>query len=295
MDFFWIALQFLTRIHIIRRDHWNMDDFGKSVPYFTFIGVIIGILSTFVYLLTLFVLNQELAALFTVIFQFLLTGGLHADGFMDTSDGLFSGRDRERKLEIMKDSRVGSNGVVGFVFLTLIKWQTLAFLPPYAAIPMLILLSAYSKWGLTMSIRLYPYARKEGMGKAFADLSPTHSVMTAFITAIIATSLMLWMNTAGTYFIVLFFLAIGFNLVLNNYCAKHLGGLTGDTYGFVSESTEALLLISYTFLVSTYQNFLLPEEILILVVISVLFVGLAIWYRRRVLKQLATESEIVVD
>ncbi len=286
MDSFWIALQFLTRIHIVQRDHWDMEDFGKSVPYFAFIGIIIGILSTIVYLITLAILNQELAALFTIIFQFLITGGLHADGFMDTSDGLFSGRDRERKLEIMKDSRVGSNGVVGFVFLTLLKWQTLAALPPYAAIPMIILITAYSKCGIVMSIRLYPYARKEGMGKAFAYLSPSSSLPASFITIILGTALMLWMNAAGTYFIALFFLAIAFNLTLNSYCAKHLGGLTGDTYGFVSESTECLLLISYVILVSTHSGFLLPLEMIEFTAFSMVLACLAYWYRSRVLKNL---------
>lgn len=290
MDSFWIALQFLTRIHIVHRDHWDMEDFGKSVPYFAFIGIIIGILSTIVYLLSLAFLNQELAALFTIIFQFLITGGLHADGFMDTSDGLFSGRDRERKLEIMKDSRVGSNGVVGFVFLTLLKWQTLAALPPYAAIPMIILITAYSKCGIVMSIRLYPYARKEGMGKAFAYLSPSSSLPASFFTIIIATALMLWMNASGTYFIALFFLAIAFNLTLNSYCTKHLGGLTGDTYGFVSEATECLLLLSYVLLVSTHSGFLLPMEMLNFTIFSIVLAGLGLWYRSRVLKNLVVTS-----
>ena len=78
--------------------------------------------------------------LIIVVSEFLLTGGLHADGLMDTSDGLFSGRERERKLEIMKDSRVGSFGVVAFVFVTLLKWQLLAAIPTAEFIPMALIM-----------------------------------------------------------------------------------------------------------------------------------------------------------
>ena len=70
-----------------------------------------------------------------VAFWFYLTGGLHADGYMDTADGLFSGRSRERMLEILKDSRVGAGGVTAFVFLVLLKVAFLSQLTPDAALP----------------------------------------------------------------------------------------------------------------------------------------------------------------
>ena len=103
--------------------------------------------------------------LILVIAEFLITGGLHADGLMDTSDGLFSGRERDRKLEIMKDSRIGSFGVVAFVFVTLLKWQLLTAIPTAEFIPMaLIMMPLMSRWSLVLSIRSYPYAREQGMG-----------------------------------------------------------------------------------------------------------------------------------
>ena len=107
----------------------------------------------------------SLLMLMLVIFEFLFTGGLHADGFMDTCDGLFSGRDRERKLEIMKDSRVGSNGVVGFVFLTLLKWQLLVNLPIYVVPLVLVSMPLLSRYTMVISIQKFPYARPEGIGK----------------------------------------------------------------------------------------------------------------------------------
>ena len=126
---FFIALQFLTRLKIVNQTEWTMEDFGKSVATFPYIGLIIGIFLTIIY----FIFSQFLAPvplmLIIVISEFLFTGGLHADGLMDTSDGLFSGREREKKLEIMKDSRIGSFGVVAFVFVTLLKSQLLTAIP----------------------------------------------------------------------------------------------------------------------------------------------------------------------
>ena len=118
---FFIALQFLTRLKIVNQTEWSVEDFGKSVVAFPYVGLIIGLILAILYgVLSPFIPIMPLM-LIIVVAEFLITGGLHADGLMDTSDGLFSGRERERKLEIMKDSRIGSFGVVAFVFVTLLK------------------------------------------------------------------------------------------------------------------------------------------------------------------------------
>src|SRR3712207_89815 len=109
---FFIALQFLTRLKIVNQTEWTMEDFGKSVAAFPYVGLIIGIFLTIVYGIGSQFLPTTPLMLVIVISEFLFTGGLHADGLMDTSDGIFSGRDREKQLEIMKDSRIGSFGVV---------------------------------------------------------------------------------------------------------------------------------------------------------------------------------------
>lgn len=237
MKSFFIGLQFLTRLKIVNQTEWDIHDFGKSVVYFPFVGLVIGAFMAAIYWLLADHLPIQLLALLLVIFEFLFTGGLHADGFMDTCDGLFSGRDRERKLEIMKDSRVGSNGVVGFVFLTLLKWQLLANVNPQFLWELLLFLPIISRYSLVLSIRLFHYARPEGMGKAFAVYSPKSTLLWSTIFAVLPAIYFHWDYAV--------FLGSGIllNMILNSYIAKHLGGVTGDTYGFVIESSEVLLIL----------------------------------------------------
>ena len=137
MHSFLIGLQFLTRIRLVNQTEWTAEDFGRSTRFFPLVGLVLGICYAsaawlLVYTKGLFGM-QALPTALLLILPLVLTGGLHADGFMDTADGVFSGRERERKLEIMKDSRVGSFGVVSFVLLMFVTttalvlpWGTLA-------------------------------------------------------------------------------------------------------------------------------------------------------------------------
>ena len=128
-DSFFIGLQFLTRISIVKQTVWTEESFGKSVKFFPAVGAVLGLS----YIAILEILNlltggafPMLTAAVILISMAILTGGIHCDGFMDTMDGLFSGRDRERILEIMKDSRVGAFGVVSFVLLSVLDFAALS-------------------------------------------------------------------------------------------------------------------------------------------------------------------------
>ena len=281
---FFIALQFLTRLKIVNQTEWSVEDFGKCVVAFPYVGLIIGLILALLYgILSPFIPLVPLM-LILVIAEFLITGGLHADGLMDTSDGLFSGRERDRKLEIMKDSRIGSFGVVAFVFVTLLKWQLLTAIPTAEFIPMaLIMMPLMSRWSLVLSIRSYPYAREQGMGAAFANLAPKHvitynTLSTFFMPIVILLiGVILYTLLYGVYSIfsiadvgyvvglgVLVYATLGIfqinivsmiityiiNRILNHYIVKQLGGTTGDTYGFVVEVTEVLLLLIYIIILS---------------------------------------------
>lgn len=248
MRAFFVALQFLTRIKLVNQTAWTEEDFGKSVLYFPFIGFIIGAILSFVYWICSWIFPYTVTTLILVVSEFILTGGIHADGFMDTCDGLFSGRERERKLEIMKDSRVGSFGVVGFVFLTLLKWQLLTVVPPFFMIPLLLCMPLLSRFSMILSIRLFHYARPQGMGKAFADLSPSYTIWVGLIWALLP---IIWF---GHIYFIFLVATVLINYLVNTYISHQLGGLTGDTYGFVTEFTELLLVSMYAGILFTWLD-----------------------------------------
>ena len=129
MNSFLIGLQFLTRIFVAKQSVWTEQSFGESVRYFPAVGATIGIICA----VGGGVLNsftEGNVPLFTGAVSFatliILTGGIHCDGLMDSADGLFSGRERDRMLEIMKDSRAGSFGVLSMILVAAIDVSALA-------------------------------------------------------------------------------------------------------------------------------------------------------------------------
>ena len=104
MHSFLIGLQFLTRIRFVRQTTWTAEDFGRSTRFFPLVGLVLGLCYMLAaWVLIYFLGMRSLTCVLILILPILLTGGIHADGFMDTADGVFSGRERERKLEIMKE------------------------------------------------------------------------------------------------------------------------------------------------------------------------------------------------
>ena len=253
MRAFWIGLQFLTRISIVKQDNWTEGDFGKSVKFFPLIGAVLGIVYAAIVFIMYFWLPEKgvelprhVRSVIMLITPLLLTGGLHCDGFMDTMDGLFSGRSRERMLEIMKDSRVGSNGVVGFGLLVVVEWAIILDMPSAFLVQAFFVMPIISRLMMVGAIKLYPYARPEGMGKAFVKHSESWSLMFAAVS----TAVLLF--PTGFNGLVAAFAAGMFAVFFSGYAVKRLGGLTGDLYGAITTLTE--LLVLFVFLVISSCN-----------------------------------------
>lgn len=241
MRSFFTALQFLTRIHLVEQRELTAADFGRSTRWFPLVGALLGVL----YLLTAWMLGawqgaaSHTGATVLALLPILLTGGLHCDGFMDTVDGLFSGRSRTRMLEIMKDSRTGSFGVVAFGACLLLDWSLLLdlFASPQALLPMLFLLPVVGRMAMVRAVACFPYARPDGMGKAFAAAADGRT--RALAAAMTAACTVPW----GPLPLLLSLLALLGGDFFDRYAATKLGGLTGDVYGATEKLTETLLLL----------------------------------------------------
>ncbi len=215
---------------------------GRCTPFFPLVGLLIGLMLVgvdrlFSFLLPPFAVNAILFVSLVVI-----TGGLHLDGFMDTCDGVFSGRDRSRSLEIMRDSRVGAFGVLGAVCLAVLKIAFLNALHGDTRLPALILFPTLGRWGMVWAITLFPYARSTpGLGKSFTEHARKRYIVLASLPVFAAViPLFLWRS------ILILIAAWLATWLLGKSFSHKLGGLTGDTYGAICEITETLSLMVIT-------------------------------------------------
>ena len=241
MNSFLVGLQFLTRIHIARQTVWTAEDFGRSTRFFPLVGLVLGICYALAaWLLVYFIGMRTLTAVLLLILPLLLTGGLHADGFMDTADGVFSGRERERKLEIMKDSRVGSFGVVSFVLLMFLQFALLLDMHPFLLVPTLFIMPIIGRMAMVLAIACFPYARADGMGKTFADMADRKTIVTASVMTVV------FVLPCGLLASVALMLGVLFALLFCRAMTTTLGGVTGDVYGAVTVLTETLVLAIFS-------------------------------------------------
>ena len=110
----------------------------------------------------------------------MIIGALMYDGFMDTSDGVFSARNRERMLEIMKDSHVGSNAVIALVCLVLLKVAAYSVIPPLKLSMALVAMYVCTRTFMVSYIINYKYARKNGIGHMFKAYAKPYYTYIAF-------------------------------------------------------------------------------------------------------------------
>lgn len=252
-----LALQFLTRVPVNVRGTVTEKDMARSMAYFPLIGLLLGLAVAAVHTLVSFVLPAAVSDLIAIAFLVMITGNMHGDGLMDTVDGLFSGRPREGVLEIMKDSRVGSHGVMAGVLALLFRFTLLGSIPGGAAkVLALILVPVLGRWAQIYGAAMYPYARTGGGTGSFTDQVGKREIFWASVTALVAAFVLLGLKgslsdgalwggiltgvvQAGILAGVLFAGTVG----LCRYISGKLAGLTGDTYGALNECIEVLALI----------------------------------------------------
>lgn len=170
-----------------------------------------------------------------VFFEIFLTGGLHLDGLADSFDGLYSNRGKERILEIMKDSRIGSNGALALIALILFKVALLTNLNNPSRTMVLLFMPVISRFGIAYCSWISIYARENGMGQFFIGNVSVKQVLSAFIVTALILSVM-----AKGYIILA--IAVVFNTMYVKHVTKIIGGMTGDTLGAMIEITELVQL-----------------------------------------------------
>lgn len=214
-----------------------------GAAYFPLVGLFLSALLWLLILVCAPHLPQLVLAALLVIALVILTGGLHLDGLMDSCDGLFGGFTRDRKLEIMRDSRVGSFGVLGGVCALLLKFACFAGLNAHTLPVIFLLILPSARWTMVLLLHLFPGARADGLGATFRQTVTPRTVALAGAFAI--GIVLLSAQISGLFvWCTMTFVA----LLLGTWITKTLGGLTGDTYGAIAEIAEIVGLLMCIFL-----------------------------------------------
>lgn len=246
LTMFWATVQFITRLPV--PSHWaegaDFQQYGRGVPAFPIVGLMVGVLAAGVSL----AISQSgggiyIGALGYVFALTLLTGGFHLDGLADTCDGIFSARKRERMLEIMRDSRLGTYGGLALIFSVATKTLAVVSLSPLSPWVLFGFLSCACVAGRTaMVLVMYGqrYARQgDGMGNIYIGKISRFEAATTLVIGCLLVGILGGRQALAA--LVITFVAI---YALARYFRHHLGGQTGDTLGAAEEMGEMIFLLA---------------------------------------------------
>jgi adenosylcobinamide-GDP ribazoletransferase len=240
---FLTALSFLTIFPNIngkkKEQPIKARELGKSAAYFPLVGLFIGlVLYLLMQLLGLLDLSTFTKAVLLVSGLVLISGGLHIDGLADTFDGLASGWNRQRSLEIMKQGGIGPFGIAAVVLMLLLKVSTVISLLGSSNIVWVFIAPVLARWSMVLSMTFQPPARKDGLGKIFIENCTTKELLTASI--IMMTVLLLSIKAKS---ILLIAAAALTAYLFNRLIKRKLDGITGDTLGALCEIVEIVILL----------------------------------------------------
>ena len=171
---FLIAIQFMTVFRLRRDLAETSEDLAASVAYYPLVGLVLGgLLAVLAQLLVRLFPAGMINGLLLCLGLALMTHGLHLDGLADTADAMFSHRDRDRKMEIMKDSAVGVFGAASLVLVIGLKAAALGYLAGRpGAWAVICLFPMWGRMAVSMTACLSVYARPQGgLGRPFIDLA----------------------------------------------------------------------------------------------------------------------------
>lgn len=231
------ALRFMTSLPIPWKENEDMVQVSRSSGMFPLVGLVIGFLLLGVQFLSSLIFTQWTTALMQTIFWVLITGGLHLDGLSDTFDGLGSRQERERILEIMKDSQIGAFGALSLIVQLMLK-TALCYELNLLSPSLILLVPVSARWGQLIVIRFFKPARKDGMGRFFQEHMRNQEMILGLLT--VFAVFVLSGNTLMLPLLLIHGLIV---YMLGHNISKKLGGLTGDVYGLICEAGEDITIV----------------------------------------------------
>ena len=204
--------------------------------YFPVVGLLLGILLYWPSYYAIAWFSPSAGGFLVLLMLEAVSGGFHLDGLADTADAFLSSRTRERKLEIMHDSHIGTMGVAAIVLVLLGKYSVFSMLPPWQVGASVFFCAFIGRFGITCYLLISRYARPNGLGKILYDRRPYGGVLAGLLLGL-GTSLCFF----GLNFFWILLPPLLFVVFWDYICRKQIGGATGDTIGACEQLLELLV------------------------------------------------------
>lgn len=233
------AMIYFTRLPLPALRDSTLDDWRRAATYFPAVGWVVGGAGAAAWWAAARVLPGDVACGISLVVTVLLTGAMHEDGLADTCDGLGGGTTRERALEIMRDSRIGSYGAVGLVLLLGLKWRALAALDAALLPAALVAAHALSRAAAISILASLDYARAEGKARAVVSRLRWPRLVAAGALGLAPLALLpmrLWWAVVPVVLV---------RAGATAWFRRRLDGYTGDCLGGAQQVSELACLLAF--------------------------------------------------
>jgi len=241
LQLFKIALQFLTQLPVGSIRDCPPDWLARSAKYMPLVGAIVGAIAGAAILLSSVFFPHPLPVVIGLVVAIAITGALHEDGLADTTDAFGGGRTRERRLEIMRDSRIGTYGTLALIAVFALKGAALVSLDPWNAAFVMVAGHAGARLAAILTMWRLPHAGG-GIAKVSQKVSELtlSEVATAFALGLIPGLLVL----GAEKFVVAALFAFAAATIIALIARYKIAGYTGDVLGAVEQVFEAAFFVA---------------------------------------------------
>jgi len=236
-----LAAGFLTILPVLVDRRAAYGDVAASFGWFPLIGFAIGAAVAAESFVLGYIWGRGIGASLVVMTLVIVTGALHLDGLADTADALGAGRDRDRALAILRDSRIGTFGASALFFVLVLKILAIAGMPDRTRYAALWLAPGLARWTMVALAERLDYLRTAGAGTTLLARDRRRNFMIASTIAIVAALPIIGDRALRGYLA-----AAVVTFALGLFYRKWLGGVTGDLLGAASELAETAILIAMT-------------------------------------------------
>ena len=251
LNLFYLALSFFTRLPIPKNVRYSAELLNKANRYFSLVGLLLAGILAVCYWISSQALPIHVSVLITMAISLLLTGAFHEDGLADMADGIGGAFDIEKRLAIMKDSRIGTYGSAALMLALALKFSLLLSLAEqdiYLFISALFLGASLSRALAASLISCLPYVSEESNSKS-KPLAQSQSKQELWIVVIVGAFPLVLYNISVALSCVL--LLIIFRQLFSRWLLSKIGGFTGDCLGAAQQISELLI---YVILVAFLQS-----------------------------------------